>query len=138
MSWDESWRTLAFSEANDLCNGFIIAALFSGGTGEPIHPVTKFTSHVDEAPFQPFIDYNTGKRYLGGNQLYWKTLPEIIREYVNHPENKFINGDKVGRMKRRHLFITEQNVKYLGKEANEIEETEIFGTSEKSYVEYGT
>jgi hypothetical protein len=32
MSWDESWRTLAFSEANDLCNGFSIAALFSGGT----------------------------------------------------------------------------------------------------------
>lgn len=105
-------------------------------TGEPIHPITKFTNHVDEAPFQPFTDYNTGIRYPGGNQLYWKTLPEIIREYVNHPESKFINGTEQGRMKRRHLLIREENVKYLGKEANEIEETEILGVTDESYVEY--
>ncbi len=33
--------------------------------GKPIHPVTKFTNRIEEAPFQPFIDYNTGKRYPG-------------------------------------------------------------------------
>jgi len=104
--------------------------------GKPIHPVTKFNKKIDEAPFQPFIDYNTGKQYPGGNQLYWKQLPTIIKEYVNHPENKFRNGKEKGKMKRRHLFITQDQINYLGKEANEIEETEILGVTEDTYVKY--
>ena len=39
-------------------------------------------------------------------------------------------------MKRRHLFITKDQINYLGKEANEIEETEILGVTEDTYVRY--
>ena len=37
-------------------------------------------------------------------------------------------------MKRRHLFI--EKVKYIGKEANELEETELLGLGKDAYVEY--
>jgi len=109
-----------------------------GEGDKPIHPVTRFTSNIEQAPFQDFIDYNTGKRYPGRSQLYWKQLLSVIRDYLNHPESKFLNGDEVGKMKRRHLFISEEGIRYIGKEANEIEDTEILGVSADSYVEYGT
>ena len=107
-----------------------------GDTDEPIHPITRFTKHIDEAPFQPFIDYNTGKRYTGGSQLYWKPLSTIVREYLNHPESKFRNGHETGEMKRRHLHVQKAHVHYIGKEADQIEQTEILGMDEETYVEY--
>jgi hypothetical protein len=107
-------------------------------TGEPIRPITKFTKRPDEAPFQPFIDYNTGKRYTGGSQLYWKPLSSMMREYLDHPESKFHNGAHTGKMKRRHLHIQKKDqIHYIGKEADQIEQTEILGVGDKSYVEYG-
>ncbi len=105
-----------------------------GEDGEPIHPITKFTKNTQQAPFQPFIDYITGKQYPGGSQLYWKTLPFVIRDYVNHPESKFRKGELTGKLKRRHLRV-EKRV-YIGKEANEIEQSELLGALEKSYVLY--
>jgi hypothetical protein len=105
-------------------------------TGEPIHPITRFTNRAEEAPFQPFIDYSTGKRYASGSQLYWKPLSNIVREYLDHPEGKFENGDRLGRMKRRHLHIQKGNIRYIGKEADEIEDTEILGLNEKTYTHY--
>jgi hypothetical protein len=108
----------------------------SGENGEPIHPVTKFTSNFEEAAFQPFIDYNTGKRHPGGSQLYWKQLPEAIRDYLNHPESKFANGERAGKMKRKRLQI--ENTTYVGKEATELERTEILGLSRDTYAEYNT
>jgi hypothetical protein len=103
-------------------------------TGEPIHPITRFTNRIEEAPFQPFIDYYTGKRYPGGSQLYWKPLSTIVREYLNHPEAKFEIGSTRGKMKRRHLYVVQGQISYIGKEAHEIEQTEVLGISE--YVEY--
>lgn len=104
--------------------------------GEPIHPITRFTKRIDEASFQPFIDYNTGKRYADGSQLYWKPLSTIVREYLNHPESKFRNGHETGKMKRRHLHLQKAHILYIGKEADEIEETEVLGVSDRSYGEY--
>jgi len=38
-------------------------------------------------------------------------------------------------MRRRHLFVN--RIVHIGKEANELEETEVFGVTENSYVKYG-
>jgi hypothetical protein len=109
----------------------------SGSDGEPIHPITKFTKRPDEAPFQPFIDYSTGKGYPGGSQLYWKSLSSMMREYLDHSESKFHNGAQTGKMKRRHLHIQKKDqIHYIGKEADQIEQTEILGMDDESYVEY--
>jgi len=108
----------------------------SGRDGEPIHPITRFTKRIEEAPFQSFIDYNAGKWYPGGSQLCWKPLSTIVRQYLNHPEAKFRNAHQIGNMKRRHLHVQEGRIHYIGKEADEIEETQISGVSEDSYVGY--
>jgi hypothetical protein len=109
----------------------------SGRDGEPIHPITRFTKRIEEAPFQPFIDYNTGKRYAGGSELYWKSLSGIIYEYLNHAESKFRNGHETGKMKRRHVHVQKKGqIHYIGKEADQIEQTEILGIDDESYVEY--
>jgi hypothetical protein len=108
----------------------------SGSDDEPIHPVTRFTKRTEEAPFQSFVDYNTGKRYAVGSQLYWKPLSSMMREYLDHPESKFLNGAHTGKMKRRHLHIQKAHIHYIGKEADQIEQTEILGVDDESYMEY--
>jgi hypothetical protein len=105
-------------------------------TGDPIHPITRFTKRTDVAPFQPFIDYSTGKRYASGSQLYWKPLSTTVREYLNHAESKFRNGQQTGKMKRRHLHILNAHINYIGKEADQIEQAEVLGMDDESYVEY--
>jgi len=102
--------------------------------GKPIYPITKFTRRIEEAPFQPFIDYNTGQRYSRGTDLYWKTLQSIIHDYLNHPEAKFLNGHSIGRMQRKQLVV--DKIGYIGKEANELEEAQILGLDHRSYAEY--
>lgn len=105
--------------------------------GKPIVPMTPFVRPYDLAPYQQFIDVKSGRRYRNSTEMYWKKLDTTIEEYIDHPESKFENGDKTGNMKRRHLFVDETGIRFIGKESNELEETEILGVWEDSYVEYG-
>jgi len=107
----------------------------SDDKGEPIYPLTYFTKNHSQAPFQPFVDAHTGKLYGKDTHHYWNTLDKMVEDYIDHPESKFKNGDKTGKMRRRHLFVNK--IVYIGKEANELEETEVFGVTEDSYVVYG-
>jgi len=102
--------------------------------GEPIVPLTPFVRPYDQALYQGFVDANTGKIYTEYLQMYWKELDDTIRDYVNYPESKFENGRQCGTMRRHH--ITVDSITHIGKESNELEETEILGLNEKSYVEY--
>lgn len=102
--------------------------------GEPIIPITRFTSEYGQAPYQPFVDTKSGRLYEENTELYWKTLKRTVEEYIDHPESKFENGERCGTMHRRHLAV--DSIRYIGKEANELEESEILGTDDESYVEY--
>ncbi len=99
----------------------------------PIFPLTNFTD-PNLAPFQPFTDAKTGQLYDDMTEAYWKKLDQTIGEYVDHPERKFENGDRSGTMRRRHLNV--KSIRYIGKEANELEETEVLGLDDDTYVEY--
>ena len=103
---------------------------------EPIYPLTSFTKNYDQAPYQPFIDAHTGKLYNKHTHHYWNTLDKMIEDYIDHPESKFKNGNKTGKMRRRHVFV--KKIIYIGKETNELEETEILGINRNSYAEYGS
>ena len=105
-----------------------------GRRGEPIIPITPFTSQVNHAPYQPFIDAKTGKLYEENTRLYWKKLDKTVEDYIDHPESKFDNGNHYGTMMRRHLTV--QAVRYIGKESNELEHAEILGIDNESYLEY--
>jgi hypothetical protein len=49
-------------------------------------------------------------------------------------ESKFENGQRCGTMRRRHLVA--DSILYIGKEANELEESEILGVDDETYEEY--
>ena len=86
-------RKEAYSKQIKPFNFILVGQPTETGTNErPIHPITKFRTRIGEAPFQSFIDYNTGKRYSLDTHLYWKTLESVIHDYLNHPEAKFANG----------------------------------------------
>jgi hypothetical protein len=102
----------------------------------PIIPITQFTSDTESAPYQPFIDAKTGRLYEDATQLYWETLDKTVENYIDHPESKFENGDSTGKMRRRHIRL--KSVVHIGKEANELEETQTLGLDEAAYVHYVT
>jgi len=106
----------------------------SNRNGKPIVPLTPYTRPYDLAPHQPFTDANTGKLHKEHTELYWKTVDVMIGEYIDHPESKFENGHRCGRMRRRRLTIG--STIYIGKESNELEEMQILGLFNEAYVEY--
>ena len=110
-------------------------------TGEPITPMLPYldAKKQNQAPFMPFMDYKTGKTYPDENNsleshFYWKRRSEILEKYVNHNDEKS-EGD-VGRLSRKHVTIDSSSIRYIGKESNELEETEILGVTDKNYSEY--
>ena len=72
--------------------------------------------------------------YKDATQLYWQTLDKTVEDYIGHPESKFENGSSIGKMRRQHIHL--KSVVHIGKEANELEETEVLGLDEETYVQY--
>ena len=67
-------------------------------------------------------------------RYYWKPLSEVITDYMNHPEAKS-KGD-TGLLKRRYITIDTTSIYYIGKESNELDETQIIGVDGNNYTEY--
>lgn len=65
---------------------------------------------------------------------YWKPLSEVIYEYMEHPESKS-EGD-IGLLKRRYITIDDKSIHYIGKESNELDESQIIGVDDNNYTEY--
>ena len=87
----------------------------------------------------PFMDYKTGKTYPNEenpleSHFYWKKQSEILEKYVNHNDEKS-EGD-TGLLSRKHVVINKSSIRYIGKESNELEESEVLRVSEKDYSEY--
>ena len=112
------------------------------GTGRHIIPTVPYRGkdRQDQAPFMPFSDYNTGRRYPNGrkdsleSQFYWSALSEAFSQYCNHPESKS-SGD-VGRLHRLKIRISESSVRYIGKESHNLDESSAVGINPESYVQY--
>lgn len=63
---------------------------------------------------------------------YWKPLWDTFSEYLRHPESKF-EGD-TGILKRRHVKISK--IVHIGKESNNLEESDVLGVDSDSYQTY--
>ncbi len=98
---------------------------------ESVKPLSIYRKNSQEAVFDEFIDYETGK-IMSGIQ-YWKDLKDIFWEYLAHPEAKF--DGITGILKRKKLMIS--NIVTIGKESNQIDESEILGLDDQSYLTYG-
>jgi len=58
----------------------------------------------------------------------------ILEDYISHEESKFDGLEGV--LKRKHLVIDKDSIKYIGKESNELEISDILGVSEEDTLEY--
>lgn len=72
-----------------------------------------------------------------------KTYGEVLSEYEIHPESKYADASgkpcgkqTVGPLQRRHIQIDQ--IKYIGKESNSLEEVEsgLIHSAENVYTEY--
>ena len=118
------------------------------GTGwkkdpETDEPVIPFLPYADEkkkqdVPYMKFVDYKTGKIYPNkdfiNTEEFWKPLSEVIRDYVEHKESK--SDGNIGELKRKHLLINRFSIRYIGKESNELEESDIVGVTDGNYAKY--
>ncbi|MEM3431484.1 MAG: hypothetical protein QW783_02990, partial [Candidatus Micrarchaeia archaeon] len=85
--------------------------------------------------YRKFIDYRTG---LSSDKLplpstaYWKSIENILTQYIRHNDNKFDYIDNTAQ--RKHIIV--DRVRYIGKESNNLEETIVLGLDRDSYIEY--
>ncbi|MGI0100268.1 MAG: hypothetical protein ACREBH_00890, partial [Candidatus Micrarchaeaceae archaeon] len=101
-------------------------------TREPIIPMIPYTKNYDIVPYTQFTDYKTGKQYKDDTKFYWKLLSEFLFGYINHHDGKY-DGD-IGELERKHIDI--DGIEHIGKESNNLEETEVIGVSDNDYVVY--
>ena len=69
-----------------------------------VKPISAYSKNSQSVVHKLFINYNSGKILIG--MRYWKNLADIIFQYANHPESKFLNGDKHGKLERRNLEVS--------------------------------
>lgn len=101
-----------------------------GQGNSDVKPIASFDNNSQSIVYKKFIDYKSGKILKG--QKYWRPLSEIIFRYIDHPESKFDNGDKSGKLSRKR--ITEGEIRFIGKEVKNLEEQFL---EIKRPIEYG-
>ena len=99
-------------------------------------PCLPYKKDVNGIQYDKFIDYRTGKSSddlpLPSN-TYWKSLQNVLIQYVRHNDNKFEYDDK-GIAHRKHIVA--DRIRYIGKESNNLDEVSVLGIDEDSYLEY--
>ena len=101
-------------------------------TKEPIIPLLAYTKDTDIVPFSPFTDYKTGKEYKDNTKYYWKPFPEFLFGYMDHNDGKY--DGNIGELRRKQIIIND--IEHIGKESNNLEESEVLGVSDDDYVIY--
>ncbi|MEM2160843.1 MAG: hypothetical protein QXN55_07820, partial [Candidatus Nitrosotenuis sp.] len=104
----------------------------NGEIGKPVKPLAPYRNPTKHAVYEDFIDYNQKNGKLLRGVEYWKNMSKLILEYLRHPESKF-DGD-IGVLQRKHVIVSE--IKQIGKESNDLDESDIFGLDSESYVVY--
>ena len=102
-------------------------------TKEPIIPIMAYTKNLDIVPFSPFTDYKTGKEYKDNTRFYWKPFSEFLFGHMDNNDNKY--DGNMGELKRKYIDIGD--IEHIGKESNNLEETEVICVSDNNYTVYG-
>ena len=99
-------------------------------------PCLPYSKNISGIEHQMFTDYKSGSAsdllHLP-SKAYWKTLEDVLTQYVRHNDNKF-DYDNEGIAHRRH--INAERIRYIGKETNNLDETLITGIDDNDYIEY--
>lgn len=119
-----------FKPSNFCIVGF--SNVINPNTGELIKPLAPFMKPSRHAVFGDFVDYNDGSGEKLHGKEYWKPFWEVFLEYLNHPESKF--DGNIGVLERKHVNVI--GVIHIGKESNNLEESEFLGVDDASYETY--
>ncbi len=79
------------------------------------------------------FDLGTGKPVSRRNL---KTYANALRTYHNHPEAKFLNGERGDRGPTRRRHIIARSVVHIGKEANKLEIQSVAGVDPDAQIEF--
>lgn len=147
-SWDVYKRFEKFNENKPFSKKIKPFNFVTVGTGYKLDPQTGESiipllpkvnkSKYDEVPYMSFIDYKSGSIYPKSGstdtKFYWKRLSHVFKDYLNHSEVKF--DGSLGNMIRKHVGLNQDNIKHIGKEANDIEKSDILGVFDGDVTEY--
>jgi hypothetical protein len=122
-----------------------------GVNAERFHLIAPYEADSREWLTNTWIDQYSGNDYRitttghhgDRHTARVKTYGEVLREYEIHPESKCADSAEqpcgkqtVGLLQRRHLRV--EQIKYIGKESNSLEEVEagLHHSAENVYTEY--
>ncbi|WP_393970852.1 hypothetical protein OXIME_001093 [Oxyplasma meridianum] len=98
-------------------------------------PCLPYSKDIYGIQYNEFIDH---KSDMSSKELelptiaYWKSLDSVLIQYVKHNDNKFDYIEGIAQ--RKHIYLNK--IRYIGKESNNLDETEIFGIDNDLYTEY--
>jgi len=122
-----------------------------GADPEHFHLIAPYNNDPTRWLKMDWIDQYSGQTYRittsghtgAGQMARVKTFGDIVREYEYHPESKCADADgnvcgkqTVGLLQRRHIRIDQ--IKYIGKESNHLEEVDagLIHSEQSVYTEY--
>ncbi len=107
-----------------------------GSEKNGVIPCLPYRKDYNGLQYEKFVDY---KSNTSSNRLplpkteYSHTLEEVLTQYVRHKDNKF-DYDNEGKAHMKHIIA--ERIRYIGKETNNLDETQITGIEEDDYLEY--
>ena len=106
-----------------------------GSEKNGIIPCLPFQKDLTDIQYERFIDYKTdteSDKLPLPSKEYWHTLEDILTQYVRHDDHKFDYVDGIAH--RKHVIA--DRIRYIGKESNNLDESQITGIEEEDYLEY--
>ena len=107
-----------------------------GSEKNDVIPCLPYRKDLKGIQYEKFINYKTdtsSDRLPLPSTEYWHTLEDVLTQYVRHTDNKF-DYDNEGIAHRKHIIA--DKIRYIGKETNNLDETQITGIDGTDYIEY--
>ena len=107
-----------------------------GSEKNDVIPSLPYRKDYNGLQYEKFVDYKSNTysdRLPLPTTEYWHALENVLTQYIMHTDNKF-DYDNEGIAHRKHIVA--DRIRYIGKETNNIDETQIIGIEEDDYIEY--
>ncbi|MEM0136704.1 MAG: hypothetical protein QXU18_15995 [Thermoplasmatales archaeon] len=95
-----------------------------------------YAKNTNGLQYKKFTDYRTGNTSMDlpllPSTAYWKSIEDILTQYVMHNDNKFDYIENTAQ--RKHIIV--DRVRYIGKESNNFDDASVFGLKDEDYLEF--
>jgi hypothetical protein len=104
---------------------------------EHFQPIAAYESDPRKWTTRTWVDCHSGKKFaitthrsVQPDVVQVKSYEDVLAEYELHPESKSAGADErnprkaIGLLGRRHVLVLPEDISYIGKESNRLEEVE--------------